>query len=37
MFENKFYHYRPEVCPEIGKIIDIMVLAQGFAYGELSV
>ena len=20
MFENKFFQYRPEVCPEIGKI-----------------
>ena len=37
MFENKFYNYRPEVCPEIGKIIDVMVLAQGFVYGELTI
>ena len=37
MFENKFYNYRPEVCPEIGKIIDVLVLAQDFVYGELTI
>ena len=25
IFENKFYWYKSKLCPEIGKMIDIMV------------
>ena len=31
MFENKFYHFRPDVCKEIGNITNVMLNAQGLS------
>ena len=36
MFDNKFNQYRPEVCPEIGKIMDIRVTIMFCPYAKMT-